>query len=515
MGSGVVTRPPRAASCPPAPTSRGYARYVLGVLVLVYVFNFLDRQILAILAERIKADLRLDDAQLGFLYGTSFAVFYAVFGIPLGKLADVWDRRKLISLGLALWSGMTALSGFARSLPQLAAARVGVGIGEASATPAAYSLLSDYFPRDRRASVLAIYSSGIFIGAGLGLGLGGWIVDRWDSASWPGAPPLGLRGWQVAFLAMGTPGLILAVWVHTLREPARGHAEELPAAPEPRPFRAFATELASVIPPFTLIHLSARGGARAVICNLAAAGAIGAAATAFVVLFGAPPQWITLGAGTYSAVSWAQSLALRDPGTFRAIFRNRPLCGAALGFSLISFAGYALTFWTPSFFLRAHGLGEAEAGLWLGGIAAGGGFIGVNLGGLAADRWRRLDPRGSLYVGALGALATIPVALGMLTAKSTTSAYGLAFATFVSSSAWLGPGASTVQELVTPAIRGRASAAYLFAITLLGLALGPFAVGRLSEVLGDLRGALALSLIAYVFGAGFLVWAWRQSRNQS
>src|SRR5215831_11552168 len=144
-----------------------YARYVLGVLVLVYVCNFLDRQIISILAERIRADLGVTDAQLGFLYGTAFAVFYALFGIPLGRLADVWDRRRLIALGLAGWSVMTALSGLAGSFGQLALARIGVGIGEASATPAAFSLLSDYFPASRRATVLAIYSSGIYVGAGL------------------------------------------------------------------------------------------------------------------------------------------------------------------------------------------------------------------------------------------------------------------------------------------------------------------------------------------------------------
>ncbi|MGE4609785.1 MAG: MFS transporter, partial [Myxococcota bacterium] len=146
----------------------GYSRYVLGVLVLVYVFNFIDRQILSILAEEIKADLGLSDAQLGFLYGTAFAVFYAVFGIPLSRLADVWTRRSLISVGLAFWSGMTALSGLARSFGTLAACRIGVGIGESSATPAAFSMLSDYFPPERRATVLSIYSSGVYIGAGLG-----------------------------------------------------------------------------------------------------------------------------------------------------------------------------------------------------------------------------------------------------------------------------------------------------------------------------------------------------------
>jgi MFS family permease len=200
-----------------APAPEPYARYVLGVLVVVYVFNFLDRQILAILAERIRADLGVGDAELGFLYGTAFAVFFAVFGIPLGRLADVWDRRKLIALGLAVWSLMTALSGFARSFPELALARIGVGIGEASAAPAAYSLLSDYFPTARRATALAVYSSGIYLGAGLGLTRrfppklrSASAAGRWRSSSW-GSPACCWRsgcarsGNRRAAVARGSP----------------------------------------------------------------------------------------------------------------------------------------------------------------------------------------------------------------------------------------------------------------------------------------------------------------------
>src|SRR5664280_2218560 len=200
---------------------RVYPWYVLAVLVLVYVLNFIDRQIVVILAERIKADLKVTDAQLGFLYGTVFAVFFAVFAIPLGRLADAWDRRRLIAWGTAFWSLMTVLSGLARGFGPLAFARLGVGAGEASAAPAAYSLLSDWFPRERRGAVLGFFSSGIFIGAGLGLGIGGLIVDRWDAAFPAGAAPLGLHGWQAAFLVVGLPGLLLALWVRTPRGGSR------------------------------------------------------------------------------------------------------------------------------------------------------------------------------------------------------------------------------------------------------------------------------------------------------
>ena len=160
-----------------------YSHYVLLVLVIVYIFNFIDRNILSILAEDIKADLGISDAQMGFLYGTVFAVFYAVFGIPLARFADVWVRRSLISLGLLFWSAMTTLSGFARTFPILAIFRIGVGIGEASASPAAYSMLSDYYPARVRATVLSIYSSGVYIGGGIGLFLGGLILDTWSTTS--------------------------------------------------------------------------------------------------------------------------------------------------------------------------------------------------------------------------------------------------------------------------------------------------------------------------------------------
>jgi len=167
-------------------------RYVLTVLVVVYTFNFIDRQILSILLESIKLELGLSDQALGFLVGFAFAAFYAVLGIPIALWADRGNRRNLISFALVLWSAMTALSGCAQNFAQLALARIGVGIGEAGCSPPAHSLISDYYPPNERATALGIYSLGIPFGIMFGLIAGGWIneVFGWRQAfsrSWSGS----------------------------------------------------------------------------------------------------------------------------------------------------------------------------------------------------------------------------------------------------------------------------------------------------------------------------------------
>src|SRR5687767_7875870 len=248
-----------AAAAPATPVRVGaYAWYALLVLVIVYMINFIDRQILSILAEDIKHDLGLEDAQIGFLYGTAFAVFYALFGIPLGRLADSWYRGRVMAIGLALWSSMTALSGFASSFAMLAVARIGVGVGEAAASPAAYSMISDWFPKEKRATALSIYSSGLYIGGALSLPIGGFVLSRWNAAfPNPGTAPLGLAGWQAAFLAVGIPGLLLALWVLTLREPQRGASDGLPQpVVRAHAWRDFGRELVAILPPLTLFNVA-------------------------------------------------------------------------------------------------------------------------------------------------------------------------------------------------------------------------------------------------------------------
>jgi MFS family permease len=198
----------------PAPISNAYRSYALGLLVVVSVFNYLDRQILSILLEPIKRDLQLSDTALGFLTGIAFALFYTFAGIPIARWADQGMRRTIIALGLAVWSGMTALTGLAQTFTQLVLARVGVGIGEAACSPPAHSLLSDYFPPERRGTALSIFALGVPIGIMLGYLAGGWVNQYF--------------GWRTAFFVVGLPGLVLALVLRlTLREPPRGHSEGL------------------------------------------------------------------------------------------------------------------------------------------------------------------------------------------------------------------------------------------------------------------------------------------------
>ena len=473
-----------------------YAKYVLFVLVIVYIFNFIDRQILSILAEDIKADLGINDAEIGFLYGTVFAVFYAIFGIPLGKLADVWVRKKLIAIGLGFWSLMTALSGTARSFAPLAAFRVGVGIGEASATPAAYSMLSDYFPPALRTTALSVYSSGVYIGSGIGIFLGGVILDYWNG-SYPDhlAAPFQLKGWQAAFFAVGLPGVMMALWVATLKEPRRGVSDGIESAEHPHPFREALNELLALLPGtnfFVLIRLG--GKSRSIIVNLIAGMLILALSYLLTNTLGNPVQWIALGVGVYCAFSWSQALSLKDPAAFLMIFKTPTLLLLGIGVPCFSFITYGIGFWGPSFFLRMHEVGAADAGKVLGLSAAVGGWFGVTAAGVIADRAYRKSPSAKVWVALLSMIASLPFVYITLTTPNLTTAYVCNFFFSVLSPMWIGPMASTVNDLMLPRMRAMASAFYLLMVTFIGLALGPFMIGQISDVFTQAGSSSAESL---------------------
>lgn len=200
-----------------------YGWYVVGVLMLAYVCSFIDRQILALMVGPIRRDLDISDTQMSLLMGLSFALFYSFLGLPIGRLADRSNRRNIIAAGIAVWSLMTALCGVARNYGQLFLARVGVGVGEAALSPPAYSLIADWFPKERLGTAIGVYSLGIYLGSGLAMMLGGWITGQVSGdQSWT-VPLIGeMRPWQLVFVIIGLPGLLLALWVRTLVEPTRG-----------------------------------------------------------------------------------------------------------------------------------------------------------------------------------------------------------------------------------------------------------------------------------------------------
>ncbi len=196
----------------PQEISTAARRYALVILAIVYMFNFIDRQILAILLPAIREEFGVSDAWLGFLTGPAFAMFYIILGIPIARYADRHNRRNLIALAVAVWSGMTALSGTVANFVQLALARVGVGIGEAGCSPPAHSMIADLYPPEKRATAMGVYTIGISAGIMLAYLAGGWVAQN--------------IGWREAFFVVGLPGLVLALVVRfTVVEPKRGHAE--------------------------------------------------------------------------------------------------------------------------------------------------------------------------------------------------------------------------------------------------------------------------------------------------
>ena len=227
---------PSPASTEPPYPSAVYSWYVVGVLMLAYLFAFLDRQILSLLIQPIKRDLGISDTEMSLILGLAFGIFYTVLGIPIGRLGDRRSRRTIIAIGIAVWSLMTAACGIARTYGQLFVARIGVGVGEATLQPCGLSLLSDYFPRSRRGLAISVYSMGLGLGAGLALIVGGQVVAGVVNAPKIVLPLLGeLYAWQTVFLVIGLPGLVVSALVLTIREPQR--RDRRPGATDGAPLR--------------------------------------------------------------------------------------------------------------------------------------------------------------------------------------------------------------------------------------------------------------------------------------
>lgn len=406
-------------------------RLTLGVLMLVYMFNYLDRQIVAILAEPIAQDLGLNDTQIGVMTGLAFALFYTVLGLPIARYADRprTNRVRVIALAVAVWSTMTAVSGLAQSFAQMLFARIGVGIGEAGGTPPAHSLIADQVPVERRASAMAFYQLGPPIGGLIGLAFGGMLAD--------------VVGWRMAFFVVGLPGLVLAAVVLVLLR-------------DPREDRTRKVE-----------------GVRA------------------------EPH----GASTREAC--------REMFASRAM--RRLLLVAAAG----PFASYGIIIWATIFFQRSHGLSPGQTGLWFGLASGIGCILAVWLGGKMGDKALLRGKEHIMTLPAITKAASAPVVLIALLVSSWQLSMALFFVYFFLSWLHVSPFYAVVQGLVPSTSRAIASATILFMQNLIGLGLGPVALGFVSDLLKPQVGGESVRYVLFVASfallfSGWMLWSSRK-----
>jgi len=413
------------AATPAAPASPAYRGVVLAMLLLVYTFNFLDRQILSILAQPVKASLHLTNGQLGMLGGLAFAVLYSTLAIPLALLADRTSRTWVITLSLGVWSAFTALCGLAQNFTQMFLFRLGVGVGEAGGVAPSYAIIGDYFPPEKRARALSIYSLGIPLGAAAGVLLGGYIAAHVE--------------WRTAFIVVGLLGILIA-------------------------------------PVFRLIVKDAPRAAK-------------------------PADQIPVGR--------VFGILARKPSFWLLAF------GAAAG----SMCGYGVAFWLPSLMMKSFGLTLVETSRFIGALLLTGGVAGILLGGWLGDRMGARDRKYYALVPAIAYVAGTPLFIAGVMSGSWVAALALFLVPQALVYIWLGPVLTAVQHLVPAHMRATASASFLLINNLIGLGLGSWVIGALTDALepgyGDeaLRYAIAAGLCLYLVAGLLMTFASRSLRN--
>jgi MFS family permease len=468
-----------------------YSWYALGVILAANTLNYLDRSILHILAPAIIEDMQLDDAQMGFLMGTAFAIFYAVVGIAMGRIADALQRTRVMAVGLAIWSAMTAFGGMSSSFAMLGAARMGVGIGESTATPCGQALIAEYFPPKKRATALSINMTGSFIGTAGAMIIGGLFLEHWDS--WCGGiGACGVKSWQAALFAVGLPGLPLALIVWWLREPGVS-GSDLPAS------SVLLREFAAAVPPFTLVTVFGLGGRKALLNNLALVAGCVLVAAGLILLTGDTAQWASVALGAYAIVTWGQVQSYRDAPLFKLTFGDRSFLLTAFGAAAIACIGGGVSSWAATFAMRTYQLSPLTTGVNLGLLHAITATIGVIFGGWMADRIKPRDKRAPIYVAAASAILGLPFLALMVLSRDLTLFYvGFVLYAF-SSSLWGGTYAALAQDLVLPRMRSAAAACFSLVAIIVASGAGPYWAGRISKATGSLStGMMSMQLLLIV-----------------
>jgi len=481
--------------------------YALFLVSSAQGLSLLDRQILSILAPAIREDLHIGDAELGLLYGTLFALFYALFSLPLGRLVDGWIRTRLLAICILAWSLFAGLSAFATGFALLAISRLGVGVGEAAAQPAANSIIFDTFPREKRGTAMAAMGVATALGLGLSMTLGGVVAGWWDARYPDGA--YGFSGWQFAFLVASLPGIFLAWAIYRLKEPQRGAIDGIVTPPDPAPFKASAAVLGSVTPGLNWISLwSRKAGAKQWAVNFISLAVI----VVFCVfmertlqaysprpdtqLFGLSfnaheLQWFVVGFGAFVILNVFQSLKLTDRPTYNVVLSPSLILLMVVG-GLQTSINYGVMGFTPSFLVREFGLSPAETGLQFGLLAAALGLVGPVIAGPLSD-WLtvRMGARGRVWL-TIFSLGVSPFISFWLYAAPDLMSFYFRFAVYsIILTLWLPPVYSLYYDLVLPRMRGMTSSLYIIISTMLGLGMGPYFVGIVSD---KNQGDLALAI---------------------
>jgi MFS family permease len=403
--------------------SLGYASYVLFVLMICYTLSFIDRQILSLLVGSIKSDLGISDTRVALLQGVAFALFYTSLGVPIGHIADTRSRRALISIGVLFWSIATGLCAGARSFWSLFLARMGVGVGEATLAPSAFSLITDSFPKERLGLALSVYSMGIFIGSGLAMLVGGSVVQATARMPAVELPLLGVvSSWRLTFLIVAAPGLLVAAWVATLREPAR---RNLLLAADGRP-------------------------------------------------------------ATLSVGQVIEQIQLRW----------QSIIGISVGMVFQSTCTYGLTSWVPEFLRRVHGWTPGEIGRAFGLLIVCFGCLGMYIGGVLTDRWRKRGMRDApLRVAIISAIgAGVLFVIALTTGSSATFTLALFAPALVFLGLPMGVSYAALQWILPNQVRGQVSALFLLILNLGGITLGPQVPALLSDYVFQNEQMIGVSL---------------------
>lgn len=473
--------------------SPAYRYYVLAILVFVYMLNFVDRQIIGILAAPLKQEFGLSDSQFGLLGGIAFASVYSTLAIPLAWLADRSSRVWIMTGALTVWSGFTALCGVAGSFGQLFLFRMGVGVGEAGGVAPAYSLIADYFPPNQRARALAAFAFGIPLGTAGGTLVGGLLAAEF--------------GWRTAFIVVGVLGVLVAPVLRlTVRDPKRGGTDAAAAAAVPAPQSTSAVVASTGLG--RKVSLACFGIA-GVFVGLGILSLLGVGVQNPVIPF--------FGAGLFAVIGTSLWIAKT---TGDVIMRKKSFWLLSLGAASSSVCGYGVAGWLPLFFMRSFDLTLSQVSWYYAGIALIGGLLGIWMGGAVADKMAKRSKAAYPLVPAVCFVISAPCfilamnspwLIGMLPGGgSHTMALVLAFLIFLIPTglnlAWLGPVTAAVQHLAPAPMRSTASAIFLLINNLLGLAVGFFYFGWMSDLLRPAFGDESLRWAIYT-GMGFYLLA--------